>query len=355
MPAAPLQPIQFVGDRLRLLDQTRLPFEEVYIDLFTEEAVAAAIREMRVRGAPAIGVAAAYGVVLAALRLDSGESAAFMQALDFACRRLSTARPTAVNLDWAVARLWRVAQIEKDMVRVRELVLAEALRIDEENQEANKSLAHHGATLLSAGQRVLTHCNTGALATGAPYGTALGVIQAAWEQGKRLHVLVDETRPLLQGARLTTWELQRLGIPCSLCVDSAAGHLLKRGAVDAVIVGADRIAANGDTANKIGTYTLAVMARQHGVPFYVAAPTSTIDASLATGEVIPIEERDPDEVRAVLGHRMAPEGVEALNPAFDVTPHDLITAIITERGVVRGPEYGAGLAGMGLPAGKSEA
>ena len=346
MSAKPLRPIQFLGDSLRLLDQTRLPFEEVYLDLFTEEAVAAAIREMRVRGAPAIGVAAAYGVALAARHLDTTDKAVFMQALKAACQRLSTARPTAVNLGWAVARLWRVALEGSDVAAVKEALSDEALRIDGENQEANRQLAQHGATLLAAGQRVLTHCNTGALATGAPYGTALGVIQAAWEQGKRLHVLVDETRPLLQGARLTTWELQRLGIPCSLVVDGAAGHLLKRGAVDAVIVGADRIAANGDTANKIGTYTLAVMARQHGVPFYVAAPTSTIDASLATGEAIPIEERDPEEVRTVLGRRIAPEGVEALNPAFDVTPHELITAIITERGVVRGPEYGVWMAGM---------
>lgn len=343
-----IRPVQFLGDRLRLLDQTRLPLEEAYIEVRDAAEVVEAIRSMRVRGAPAIGVAAAYGLALAAQRLPSGQGAAddlpaFRAALLEVAALIGNARPTAVNLRWAVDRLLRRAERCTTVAEAKAALLDEASRIDAENDEAHRRIALHGAALLPDGARVLTHCNTGPLATAAAYGTALGAIQAAWEQGKRLHVFADETRPLLQGARLTAWELARLGIPCTLLADSAAGFSLARRQVDCIIVGADRIAANGDTANKIGTYTLAVLAKEHHVPFYVAAPISTIDLSLASGEGIPIEERDPAEVRSVHGLPIAPDEVAAFNPAFDVTPHRLITAIITERGVVWGPDFQHGL------------
>jgi len=328
-----LTPINWSGGRLRLLDQTRLPAEEVWLELDSPDQVAEAIRSMRVRGAPAIGVAAAYGLALAASAgLD----------LRAAARELAATRPTAVNLSWALQRCLSAAEAVSSAEAARRAVLAEAQRIQREGLAAEQRLSRLGAALVPHGAKVLTHCNTGALATGG-YGTALGVVRAAVEAGKRVRVIATETRPLLQGARLTAWELAREGIECTLIVDSAAGALMRRGAVDLVIVGADRIAANGDAANKIGTYALAVLARAHGLPFYVAAPESTIDRSLPAGDDIPIEEREAVEVTTIAGARTAPEGVLAANPAFDVTPAELITAIVTERGVAR-PPYATSLA-----------
>jgi methylthioribose-1-phosphate isomerase len=322
-----LKPIEWCGGRLRLLDQTRLPAEEVWLALDSPAQVAEAIGSLRVRGAPAIGVAAAYGLALAARAgLDLRQAAA----------ELAATRQTAVNLSWALQRCLSAAEAAPGAEGAREVVLAEAQRIQREGLEAELRLSGLGAELLADGATVLTHCNTGALATGG-HGTALGVVRAAVEAGRRVRVVATETRPLLQGARLTAWELARAGIECTLIVDAAAGALLRRGGIDAVMVGADRIAANGDTANKIGTYTLAVLAKAHGVPFYVAAPSSTIDAALPGGEDIPIEERAAEEVTTVGGARVAAEGVAVANPAFDVTPAELITAIITERGVARPP------------------
>lgn len=304
------------GHVLSLLDQRLLPREEAWIDCRTASEVADAIRTMVVRGAPAIGVAAAYGMAMAA---RNGED------LEEAARVLKAARPTAVNLAWAVDRMLRLG------CRV-----ADAEAIHREDVEANMRMGRFGADLLGPHTTVLTHCNAGALAT-AGYGTALGVIRAAIEGGKHVAVFADETRPYLQGARLTAWELQRDGIDVTLITDNMAGHFFQQGKFDAVIVGADRIAANGDTANKIGTYTVAVLAQAHGVPFYVAAPVSTIDPECPSGEAIPIEERSAEEVVEIAGSRVAPEGVHVRHPAFDVTPARLITAIITERGVLRPP------------------
>ncbi len=315
-----MTPIRWTAGRLDLLDQRRLPQEEVWIPCGTAEEVAAAIRDMVVRGAPAIGVAAAFGLALAAGRGDSIADAAHV---------LKGARPTAVNLAWAVDRM--VAAHE----RGAELI-PEAEAMFREDVESNRRMGRFGAELLGDSVTVLTHCNAGALAT-AGYGTALGVIRAAVEMGKRVAVFADETRPYLQGARLTAWELQRDGIDVTLITDSMAGHFFQQGTFDAVVVGADRIAANGDTANKIGTYTVAVLAAAHGVPFYVAAPWSTIDRDCASGASIPIEERSGSEVTEIFGTRVAPDGIKVRHPAFDVTPAKLITAIITDRGVLRAP------------------
>ena len=335
-------PIAWSAGTLRLLDQTRLPNDEIWLDITDHGAVAEAIRAMRVRGAPAIGVAAAYGLALAALRSTASERAALLSDLRAAAAELRATRPTAVNLSWALERALAAAERAPDAQAVRDAVVEEAQRIERDDVEANRTLGRLGAALVPDGATVLTHCNAGALAP-AGSGTALGVVRGAVEAGKRLRVVATETRPLLQGARLTAWELARDGIDCTLIVDSAAGAFMRRGAVDLVITGADRIAANGDTANKFGTYALAVLAKAHGLPFYVAAPTSTIDRSLPTGDGIPIEERAPDEVTRYAGVRTTPEGVAAANPAFDVTPHELIAAIITERGVAR-PPYAESLA-----------
>jgi methylthioribose-1-phosphate isomerase len=317
-------------DAVVLIDQTRLPRETRLVVCRSAEDIAEAIRAMRIRGAPAIGVAAAYGMALAA-RTDPDR-----QHLEEAARVLASTRPTAVNLRWALERcLARARELDgPDTIAPALLSLAEAMA--DEDVETNRRMGALGRDLVPSGATVLTHCNTGALAT-VDYGTALGVIRAAHEDGRSLHVLVDETRPFLQGARLTAWELQGLGIPMTLITDNMAGHFMSRGRVDLVLVGADRIAANGDVANKIGTYSLAVLAHEHGLPFYVVAPTSTIDLSLASGADIPIEERSPDEVLSVGGVRTAPEGVEAAHPAFDVTPARLVTAIVTEGGVLRPP------------------
>jgi len=334
-------PVEWRGDAVAILDQRLLPHREEVLECRTVGEVAEAIRSLAVRGAPIIGVAAAYGMALAAAVSTQGRPRRLLAELEEAARTLKAARPTAVNLGWAVDRMMRVAtgqccSVGSTVQRVHEAMVAEALAIEAEDREACAAMGAHGLALVPEGANVLTHCNTGMLCT-AGIGTALGVIVTAHRAGRRVHVWVDETRPVLQGARLTAWELGRLGIPRTLIVDGAAGSLMARGLVDLVIVGADRIAANGDVANKIGTYGLAVLARHHGVPFYVAAPTSTVDPSTPTGAGIPIEERDPAEVLAPLGVPVADPGTPAANPAFDVTPAELITAIVTEAGVVRPP------------------
>ncbi len=336
--AEEIQSVIWQDGVVRLLDQTALPRREVWLECSRVEEVARAIAEMRVRGAPAIGLAAAYGIALTAVHTDCREASALLPVAEEAGRLLRSTRPTAANLAWAIERmLARVRAVQ--MLSPEDAVAAivrEAQSIAQENEAANRRMAQLGQALLSQKATVLTHCNTGALATGA-YGTALGVIRAAFEQGKEIHVLVGETRPFLQGARLTVWELQRWGIPCTLITDGMAGHFMQRGRVDAVIVGADRIAANGDLANKIGTYSLAVLAFAHGIPFYAVAPTSTLDLSLPDGSHIPLEERDPREVTHFEGHAIAPRGTVAAYPAFDVTPYRYVTAIITERGIARAP------------------
>jgi methylthioribose-1-phosphate isomerase len=327
---------------LRLIDQTRLPHETVVVTCRTPEQVARSIRSMQVRGAPAIGVAAAYGLVLAAEGYSGQDRQGFLDIIQKAADLLRQSRPTAVNLQWALDRMLARAEAVDGVEAAKAELLRLANALAEEDVAANQRIGQFGRDLVPEDAHVLTHCNAGALAT-VDYGTALGVIRAAHEAGRRIHVLVDETRPFLQGSRLTAWELQQLGIPMTLITDSMAGHFMSRGKVDLVVVGADRIAANGDVANKIGTYSLAVLAKEHGIPFYVAAPTSTIDVSIASGAEIPIEERSSREVVEVSGTPIAPKGVEAAHPAFDVTPARLITAIVTERGVLR-PPYGPALA-----------
>ncbi len=322
-----------------LIDQTRLPLEEAVVRCPDYRATGEAIRTMQVRGAPAIGVTAAMGMALAALEAPD-EPAAFAAFLDAAGAFLVRTRPTAVNLAWAVERMRRLAASRAAAgagpAAVRESLVAEAQRVAEEDVAACRLIGAVGAPLFAAGDGVLTHCNAGALAC-VEYGTALAPLRAAHAAGVGLHVFVDETRPFLQGARLTAWELQRAGIDCTLITDSMAAHFMARGAVQKVIVGADRIAANGDVANKIGTYGLAILAAAHGIPFYVAAPTSTVDLAVPGGEGIPIEERDPEEVTHVRGQRVAPPGVRAAHPAFDVTPARYVAGIITERGLIRAP------------------
>src|SRR3954464_3320939 len=333
-PAAPISPLRWEDGVLRLLDQTRLPAEEVWLRCTDPADVADAIRRLAVRGAPAIGVAAAYGLVLGIRTVQDPERLAGR--FEEVSELLGSTRPTAVNLRWALERGRKVFadSVAGGPEAVTKALLAWAGELHAEDVRINRRIGGHGAALFAQGARVLTHCNTGSLAT-AGYGTALGVIQSAWGQGKVDKVWVDETRPLLQGARLTAWELKRLGIPFRLVTDSSAGALMSQGLVDRIVVGADRIAANGDTANKIGTYTVAVLAHRHGVPFYVAAPLSTIDRATPNGAAIPIEERKSLEVTEVFGTRVAPEDTQALNFAFDVTPAELITAIITEVGVLR--------------------
>lgn len=324
---------------LEMLDQRALPDRQIYLRYDDARGVAEAIRDMVVRGAPAIGCAAAYGVALESLRMAHASRGDFDGAMEAAFAVLQASRPTAVNLFWALAkmraRLVAAGAASAHIAASALLEAAHAMAI--EDVAMNRAMGAHGAQLLGDHARVLTHCNAGALAT-AGHGTALGVIRSAVEAGKRIEVYADETRPFLQGARLTAWELQQDGIPVTLIADSAAAFLMSRGRVDAVIVGADRVAANGDVANKIGTYPVAVLARRHGLPFYVACPLSTIDVSVATGIDIPIEERGADEVTGYRGIRWAPEGVAVMNPVFDVTPAELVTALITEKGVVREPD-----------------
>jgi methylthioribose-1-phosphate isomerase len=329
--------VTWEDDAVVMIDQRRLPAEEVYLHCRDHREVAAAIKDMAIRGAPAIGVAAALGVALG-VRISRSEGEALRQELDVICRDLAATRPTAVNLFWAIERMRRKFETlaGAEPFALRQGLLDEALAIHAEDVASCRAMGDLGAALLPDNARVLTHCNAGALAT-AGYGTALGVIRSAARLGKLKLVYADETRPYLQGARLTAWELLRDGIPTTLITDSMAGHLLSRSEVDAVIVGADRIAANGDVANKIGTYSVAVLARESGVPFYVAAPVSTIDLGTRSGASIPIEERSSDEVTHHGGRRLAPEGVSVRNPAFDVTPNRFVTAIVCERGIARAP------------------
>jgi methylthioribose-1-phosphate isomerase len=338
MPAS--RTLEWIGDGdgfLRLLDQTQLPTLLMYRDCCSVEDVWEAIRSLRVRGAPAIGVAAALGVVVGVQAC--ADEAHYGERLRQVTDYLRTSRPTAVNLFWALERMERCFErtCQQGMPRHwTQRLLAEARAIEDEDRRMCRAIGAAGASLIGDGQGILTHCNAGGLAT-AEYGTALAVMFAAAEQGRRFHVYADETRPLLQGARLTAWELQQAGIPVTLICDSMAAHVMKEGRVQLVLVGADRIAANGDTANKIGTYGVALLARAHGIPFYVAAPSSTFDLSLPNGDSIPIEERDPREITHGFGRQTAPDGVGVYNPAFDVTPHSLIAGIITENGVIQPP------------------
>ncbi len=331
--------------RVVLIDQRKLPLHEEYLTLGDHRAVAAAIRDMAVRGAPAIGVTAAYGLALA-VDESRAEGAALAAEFEAAAGLLASTRPTAVNLFWAIERMrarFRAGAL-LDRAAQAAALLAEAKAIDAEDVAACRAMGDLGAALLPPGARVLTHCNAGALAT-AGYGTALGVIRSAHRDGRVSRVFVDETRPFLQGARLTAWELHHEGIPATLIADNMAGHLMARGEIDAVVVGSDRIARNGDVANKIGTYSVAVLAKEHGLPFYVAAPVSTFDLACPSGAEIPIEERSPDEVTHHGGRRLAPEGIAVRNPAFDVTPARYVSAIVCERGVARAP-FEASLAAL---------
>jgi methylthioribose-1-phosphate isomerase len=330
-----VETIVWTDEGVVMIDQRRLPKNVSYVTCRDYREVAEAIRSMVIRGAPAIGVAAAMGVALGMLRADP---ARLDEEFATVCETLARTRPTAVNLFWAIERMRRLyAELrDRPVAEIRARLAAEAREIRLEDIAINEAIGRHGAALIPDGKTVLTHCNAGALAT-AGYGTALGVIRAALGAGKKIDVFADETRPFLQGARLTAWELQQDGIPTTIITDSMAGHFLKSGRIGCVIVGADRIAANGDVANKIGTYALAVLARENQVPFYVAAPVSTLDLSLPSGDRIPIEQRPPDEVTHVFGVPVAPEGVPVENPAFDVTPHAYVTAIVTERGVARPP------------------
>jgi len=327
-----------LAGHVELIDQTRLPTEMVCRNCCTAEEMWDAIKVLSVRGAPAIGIAAAMGLVLGVRDSAAPDYAAFLADLRRVSAYLATSRPTAVNLFWALERMERLVIEHADATpaSLKELLLAEAQEIAEEDRRMCQAIGRHGAELLAAGDGVLTHCNAGGLATGGG-GTALAVMFAAHDQGKAIHVFADETRPLLQGARLTTWELQQAGIPVTLICDNMAAQVMREGRVQCVVVGADRIAANGDAANKIGTYGVSVLAAAHGVPFYVAAPSSTFDLSIAAGDAIPIEQRDPLEVTQWGGHKTAPEGVDVYNPAFDVTPAENIAAIITELGVIREP------------------
>ncbi len=330
--------IEYIDGVVRMIDQTRLPNEKVFVDCKTVEDVGHAIKTMIIRGAPAIGVAAAMGVSLAADAIDAPDFDSFYEELKTKCDTLGKSRPTAVNLAWAIDRMQRVTR-ENSGLSISDLKLRlrdEALSICKEDISANKLMGSHGQTLLTNGQTVLTHCNAGALAT-AGFGTALGVIRAAINAGKDIRVVANETRPFLQGARLTAWELKEDNIPVKLITDNMCGFFMRKGDIDAVVVGADRIAGNGDVANKIGTYMVAVLAQKHNIPFYVVAPVSTLDLSLASGDDIPIEERSTEEVVSFNNKRIAPENIDVAHPAFDITPNELVHAIITERGIARAP------------------
>ncbi|MCD6526438.1 MAG: S-methyl-5-thioribose-1-phosphate isomerase [Desulfuromonas sp.] len=338
-----IKPIEYSNGVCRMIDQRLLPAQEVWLDYTDYQGVAEAIQTMVVRGAPAIGVAAAFGAAFAADAIDASDFADFEAQFIPCCQVLAATRPTAVNLFWALERMQRVARENQSLplAQLKKRLLAEAVEIAAEDERINRAMGQYGQVLFPEQGRILTHCNAGALATGG-YGTALGVIRAAIKAGKQIEVYADETRPFWQGARLTAWELQQDNIPVTVICDNMAGYLMQQGKIDAVIVGADRIAANGDVANKIGTYTVAVLAKEHGIPFYVAAPLSTIDLSLSDGSQIPIEERDGREVTHCGEVQLAPDGVAVYNPAFDVTPARLVTAIITEQGIVQG-DYVAGL------------
>ncbi len=334
----PFRTIAWDGDGIRLLDQTRLPREEVYISVRTVEELCDAIRRLAVRGAPAIGIAAAMGMALGMLDAPEDDQQRFDARFEEVCRWIAATRPTAVNLFWAIDRVKRLVQRARHLpiAEIKKLLVSEAVRMEQEDRDLCRRIGNAGKDLIADGETILTHCNAGGLAT-AGYGTALGVIRAAFEQGKKIRVIADETRPLNQGARITSWELMKLGIPVTLITDNSAGALMRRGEIQKVVVGADRIAANGDTANKIGTYSVAVLASHHAIPFYVAAPLSTVDMAVPSGRGIPIEERDPTEVTHLCGTAIAPEGVRVINLAFDVTPHELVRGIVTEWGTAREP------------------
>lgn len=335
-----IKTVEWTKDGVRMLDQRLLPSEEKYLTLRSYDEVAEAIKKMVVRGAPAIGVSAAMGIALGASQSVGTSVADLEDDLSYIFQVMGKTRPTAVNLFWAIDRMRARFEKEKaveDVDKIKAALVAEALAIFDEDIVANRAIGGFGAPLIPDGATVLTHCNAGALATAGDYGTALGVVRGAIAAGKKVAVIADETRPFLQGLRLTAWELAKDNIPVTVITDNMAGHVMKNGQVDAVVVGADRIAANGDTANKIGTYMVAVLAKQHSIPFYVAAPITTLDLTLASGTEIPIEERDPSEVTHIREHRLAPEGIAVQNPAFDVTPNELITAIITDKGIAEAP------------------
>lgn len=333
-----IQTLEWTDAGVRFIDQTKLPTEESYVTCKNYEQVADAIRTMIVRGAPAIGVAAAMGIALGVQNSKAENVGELKSDLDKTCEVMSKTRPTAVNLFWAIRRMQEKFETlrVRPLTQIKHALVEEAKRMHAEDIAANQAMGLNGATLMPATGGVLTHCNAGALAT-CGYGTALGVIRAAVEQGKKIHVYADETRPFLQGSRLTAWELMKDGIPTTVISDNMAGSMMKQGKIGAIVVGADRIAANGDVANKIGTYSVAILAKEHGIPFYVAAPFSTIDMATADGSGIPIEQRNPKEVTHIGGRSIAPEGVQVENPAFDVTPAKYVTAIITERGIARAP------------------
>ena len=330
--------VKLTKNYVSMIDQRKLPLKEVYLSLNNYQQVARAIENMSVRGAPAIGVTAALGIALGAMKTKAKENKAFEKDFDKICKRFSVTRPTAVNLFWAIEKMREIYKRNKgkSVEVIKKSLIAEAKKIAVADEEICRKIGKNGAHLIKNADTVLTHCNAGALATGG-YGTALGVIRAAVEQGKKIKVIADETRPLLQGARLTAWELMKDNIDVTLITDNMAGYLMSQGKIDKIVVGADRIVSNGDTANKIGTYSVAVLAKNHRIPFYVAAPVSTIDFDLKKGEQIPIEEREAKEVRAVFGKSVAPKKIKVANPAFDVTPSKLITAIVTEKGVVKSP------------------
>ena len=336
-----IKTVEWTKDGVRMLDQRLLPSQEVYLTLRSYDEVAVAIRKMVVRGAPAIGVSAAMGIALGANQSVGTSIADLDDDFQYICDYMGKTRPTAVNLFWAIERMRatfrRAKATTNDVEELKKILVAEALAIFEEDIAANRAIGKFGGPLIPDGATVLTHCNAGALATAGDYGTALGVIRGARDAGKKIAVIADETRPFLQGLRLTAWELAKDDIPVTVITDNMAGHVMKSGKVDAVVVGADRIAANGDTANKIGTYMVAVLAREHNIPFYVAAPLTTLDMSKKSGDEIPIEERDPAEVTHIRDQQLAPDGIKVHNPAFDVTPNHLIAAIITDKGVARAP------------------
>lgn len=339
-----IQTLEWTDHGVRFIDQTKLPTEETYVTCKTHEQVADVIRNMVVRGAPAIGVAAAMGIALGVNNSTAETTGDLKKDFDQICEVIAKTRPTAVNLFWAIRRMQE--KFERIRIRpipqIKQALIEEAKRMHAEDIAANQAMGRHGATLMPNEGGVLTHCNAGALAT-AGYGTALGVIRAAIEQGKKLHVYADETRPFLQGSRLTAWELMKDGIPTTVISDNMAGAMMRQGKIRAIVVGADRIAANGDVANKVGTYTVAVLAKEHNIPFYVAAPTSTIDLACPDGSQIPIEQRNTKEVSHIAGKQMVPDGVSIENPAFDVTPAKYVSAIVTEKGLAR-PPYAESLA-----------
>ena len=333
-----IQTLEWTTTGVVFIDQTKLPTEEVYVTCTTHQQVADVIRNMVVRGAPAIGVAAAMGIALGVKNSKAENAADLKRDFDQICEAIRQTRPTAVNLFWAIRRMQGKFETlrSRPIAQIQQALIEESQRMHAEDIAANQAMGRHGATLMPSSGGVLTHCNAGALAT-AGYGTALGVIRAAVEAGKKIHVYADETRPFLQGSRLTAWELMKDGIPTTVISDNMAGVMMQQGKIGAIVVGADRIAANGDVANKVGTYTVAILAKEHGIPFYVAAPISTVDLETPDGSKIPIEQRNKKEVSHIAGKQMVPDGVEIENPAFDVTPAKYVAAIITERGIARAP------------------